>query len=67
MVGSAISSGETTDYQTFDVNVHARVINVVPKFQKINQWFSVNEVRLSAPGHIAKLPLEYLRNMERFV
>lgn len=45
VVGSAITSGDTTGFQTFDVGVHARVINVVPKFQQFDQWFSINEVR----------------------
>lgn len=44
IVPSAISSGETTEYQTFDVNVHAKTIKLVPKFQKLNQYFGVKEV-----------------------
>eukprot|EP00904_Undaria_pinnatifida_P008259 jgi/Undpi1/4563/HiC_scaffold_18.g07917.m1 len=44
VVPSAISSGDSTDYQTFDVNVHALTIRLVPKFQRFNQWFSVKEM-----------------------
>lgn len=50
VVGSAITSGDTTDYQTFDVGVHASVIKVVPKFQKVNQSFSINEVSTPPPS-----------------
>ncbi|CAM9212730.1 unnamed protein product, partial [Laminaria digitata] len=44
VVASAISSGDTTDYQTFDVDVHAVTLKLVPKFQRFNQWFSVKEM-----------------------
>eukprot|EP00904_Undaria_pinnatifida_P008263 jgi/Undpi1/4567/HiC_scaffold_18.g07921.m1 len=44
VVASAISSGDSTGYQTFDVNVHAQTIMLVPKFQRINQWFSIKEM-----------------------
>lgn len=44
VVASAITSGDTADYQTFDVNVHAQTIRLVPKFQRFNQWISVKEV-----------------------
>lgn len=44
VVASAISSGDTTDYQTFNVGVHAKTLEIIPKFQRVNQWFSVKEM-----------------------
>eukprot|EP00904_Undaria_pinnatifida_P008258 jgi/Undpi1/4562/HiC_scaffold_18.g07916.m1 len=44
VVGAAITSGDTTDYQTFDVSVHASAINIKPKFHQFNQWFSIKEI-----------------------
>ena len=54
LVASAITSGDTADYQTFDVGVHARGINVVPKFQQFNQWFGIKEVRTPTSVQNAK-------------
>ena len=55
VVASAITSGDTTDYRMFDVGVHANVINMVPKFQDVNQWFSVSEVFTLAHGQLPKV------------
>lgn len=44
VVASAISSGDSTDYQTFDVSVFANKIRVIPKYQKVDQWLSIKEV-----------------------
>ncbi|CAM9327321.1 unnamed protein product, partial [Hapterophycus canaliculatus] len=45
VVPSAISSGDSTDFQTFDVSVHANALRLVPKFRHVTEWFSVKEVR----------------------
>lgn len=50
VVDSAVTSGDTTDYQTFDVGVHAVTLKLVPKFQRFNQWFSVKEVSAPSSG-----------------
>lgn len=44
VVPSAISDGSTTDYQTFNVGVHANLIRLVPKFHKYDQWIGIKEV-----------------------
>lgn len=44
VVPSAISSGNTTDFQTFDVAVHAIEIRLEAKFTKIDQLFGIKEV-----------------------
>ncbi|CAM9220801.1 unnamed protein product [Pylaiella littoralis] len=44
VVPSAISSGETTGFQTFDVNVHTNAIRLVPKYTRIGEVFSVTEM-----------------------
>lgn len=49
VVASAISSGDTTDYQTFNVGVLAKELVVIPKFRQLNQWFSISEVRNEWP------------------
>lgn len=48
VVPSAISSGETTGFQTFDVNVHTNAIRLVPKYTRIGEVFSVTEVLFRA-------------------
>lgn len=49
MVPSAISSGDSTDYQTFDIAVHTNSIRLVPKFQHVTQWININEVMNPRP------------------
>ncbi len=44
VVPSAISGGDTTGYQTFDVNVHADVIRLVPKFTRYDEMIGISEV-----------------------
>lgn len=44
VVSSAISSGDTTEFQTFDVGVHANEIRLVPKFTRLNESVSIKEV-----------------------
>lgn len=45
VVPSAISSGDTTTgYQTFDINVHANRIRLIPVFQRQLQWIGINEM-----------------------
>lgn len=50
VVPSAITSGDSTDLQTFDVSVHTNELRLVPKFRHVTQWISVKEVR--KPGAI---------------
>lgn len=45
VVPSAISSGDSTDFQTFDVAVHTNLLRLVPKFQQVSKWISIKEVR----------------------
>ncbi|CAN0009638.1 unnamed protein product [Ectocarpus sp. 12 AP-2014] len=44
VVSSAISSGDSTDYQTFDVEVHTNEIRLVPVFQRVDQWIGIKEM-----------------------
>ena len=44
VVPSAIASGTTAEYQTFDVSVHASKFRLVPKFQRYGQYMSISEV-----------------------
>lgn len=44
VVPSVITSGDTTDYQTFDLKVFTNAINIVPKFQRVDQWINIKEV-----------------------
>ncbi|CAN0223077.1 unnamed protein product, partial [Pylaiella littoralis] len=44
VVSSAISSGDTTEFQTFDVGVHANEIRLVPKFTRLNESVSIKEM-----------------------
>lgn len=48
IVPSAITSGDTTDYQTFNVGVHTSSIRLIPKFRQTNQWVNIKEVRFFA-------------------
>lgn len=41
---SAISSGDTTEFQTFDVAVHTNEIRLVPKFTRMDESVSIKEV-----------------------
>ena len=45
VVPSAITSGDTTEYQTFDLSVHTGFIKLVPKFQRYYQWINIKEAR----------------------
>eukprot|EP00904_Undaria_pinnatifida_P008260 jgi/Undpi1/4564/HiC_scaffold_18.g07918.m1 len=44
VVSSAIASGTTAGYQTFDVRVHANEIKLVPKFKQYGQHISISEM-----------------------
>lgn len=46
VVPSAISSGDTTEFQTFDVGVHANEIRILPKFKRLDQSIGIKEVLL---------------------
>lgn len=41
---SAITSGETTEFQTFDVAVHTNEIRLVPKFTRMGDSIGIKEV-----------------------
>lgn len=54
VIPSAISSGDSSDYQTFDLRVFANMIRVVPKYQKVTQFFSIKEAsQVQADNSIA--------------
>ncbi|CAM9500688.1 unnamed protein product [Scytosiphon promiscuus] len=44
VVPSVITSGDSTDFQTFDAIVHTNELRLVPKFRTVTQWFSVKEL-----------------------
>eukprot|EP00904_Undaria_pinnatifida_P002876 jgi/Undpi1/1258/HiC_scaffold_109.g14172.m1 len=43
-IPSAISSGDTTDFQTWDLSVWTNSIQIQPKLAKVADWFSIKEV-----------------------
>lgn len=42
---SVITSGDSTELQTFDVRAHTNAIRIVPKFQRADQFIHIKEVR----------------------
>lgn len=45
VVPSAITSGDTIGYQTFDVSVHTSLIRLTLRHQRYIQWIGINEAR----------------------
>lgn len=54
VVPSAISSGDTTEFQTFDVAVHANAIILEPKFTRMDESISIKEVLLFRAAAVAQ-------------
>lgn len=46
-IPSAITSGDTEDFQTFELNAWTSGIQIQPRFTRVNQWISIKEVRTS--------------------
>lgn len=44
-IPSAISSGDTTDFQTWDIAAWTDAIQLRPKFGSVGEWISIKEVR----------------------
>lgn len=47
VIPSAITSGDTTDFQTWDVNAFTGAIQIIPLFTSVDEWFGVKEVQYS--------------------
>eukprot|EP00904_Undaria_pinnatifida_P008908 jgi/Undpi1/5147/HiC_scaffold_19.g08498.m1 len=44
IIPSAISSGDSLDFQTWDVKSYANAIQIRPKFQNVKDWMSIKEM-----------------------
>eukprot|EP00904_Undaria_pinnatifida_P006174 jgi/Undpi1/2687/HiC_scaffold_14.g06065.m1 len=45
-IPSAISSGDTTDFQTWDISAFTNTIQLRPKFGSVSEWISIKEMVL---------------------
>lgn len=43
-IPSAITSGETTEFQTWDISAWTDFIEIQPKFRGVAEWMSIKEV-----------------------
>lgn len=45
IIPSAISSGDTLDFQTWDISAWTNAIQIRPKFGRVDEWISIKEVK----------------------
>lgn len=51
VIPSAISSGDTTDFQTWDLSVWTNAIRILPKFGNVAEWIGIKEVMFFESNH----------------